>query len=213
MTAEELAPFLDPPARSGDDEIEESYIVPALVRFGGSPEIDEQGNLVYRFESRSLVPSSTLCAAEFLCHESSLGHFVRPLSQSAHLPCGGILDEAGCTSAVQSLQRSMFQNLGKRQLTCIAGSECGVTSVWHLILETTLCCTEYSHMSISCRLAEIWRRQDSRASRASCTAESVGADKGDWWSEDCCNCAWGFQRARHWHSRILARRPCCIGAD
>ena len=65
MTAEELAPFLDPPARSGDDEIEESYIVPALVRFGGSPEIDEQGNLVYRFESRLLVPSSTPCAAEF----------------------------------------------------------------------------------------------------------------------------------------------------
>ena len=73
MTAEELAPFLDPPARSGDDEIEESYIVPALVRFGGSPEIDEQGNLVYRFESRSFVPSSTPCAADFCVSSHSWG--------------------------------------------------------------------------------------------------------------------------------------------
>ena len=58
VTAEELAPFLDPPARTGDDDVEESYIVPALVRFGGSPEVDEQGNLVYRFESESSISLS-----------------------------------------------------------------------------------------------------------------------------------------------------------
>ena len=51
VTAEELAPFLDPPAPSSDeDEIEESFVVPALVRFGGSPEVDSSGNLLYRFE-------------------------------------------------------------------------------------------------------------------------------------------------------------------
>ena len=51
VTAEELAPFLDPPEKSKDGDIDESYVVPALVRFGGSPEVDEQGNLLYRFES------------------------------------------------------------------------------------------------------------------------------------------------------------------
>lgn len=51
VTAEELAPYLDPPERSQDGAIEEDFVVPALVRFGGSPEVDERGNLLYRFES------------------------------------------------------------------------------------------------------------------------------------------------------------------
>ena len=52
VTAEELAPFLDAPRpRSNADsaDIDESFVVPALVRFGGSPEVDEAGNLIYRF--------------------------------------------------------------------------------------------------------------------------------------------------------------------
>lgn len=64
MTAEELAPFLDPPPRVSD-ELDESYVVPALVRFGGSPEVDERGNLLYRFESKacpvSQVPLRLWC--------------------------------------------------------------------------------------------------------------------------------------------------------
>jgi hypothetical protein len=56
VTAEELAPFLDPPAKvEGDDTIDEGFVVPALVRFGGTPEVDEQGNLLYRFESKALL--------------------------------------------------------------------------------------------------------------------------------------------------------------
>ena len=60
VTAEELAPFLDPPEKSRDGDIDESYIVPALVRFGGSPEVDEQGNLLYRFESEP--PTTCRCS-------------------------------------------------------------------------------------------------------------------------------------------------------
>lgn len=53
VTAEELAPFLDPPAQSLDeDEVDEGFVIPALVRFGGSPEVDGSGNLLYRFESK-----------------------------------------------------------------------------------------------------------------------------------------------------------------
>ena len=56
MTAEELAPFLDPPAQNVDeDEVDEGFAVPALVRFGGSPEVDDSGNLLYRFESELLL--------------------------------------------------------------------------------------------------------------------------------------------------------------
>lgn len=54
VTAEELAPFLDPPTQTvDDDEVDEGFVVPALVRFGGSPEVDSSGNLLYRFESES----------------------------------------------------------------------------------------------------------------------------------------------------------------
>jgi hypothetical protein len=50
VTAEQLAPFLDrDPDTVGTDD--ESFVLPALTRFGGSPEIDDTGEIVYRFES------------------------------------------------------------------------------------------------------------------------------------------------------------------
>ena len=54
VTAEELAPYLDVPAAGKDADsivVDESYIVPALVRFGGSPDVDKNNNLVYKFPS------------------------------------------------------------------------------------------------------------------------------------------------------------------
>ena len=57
VTAEELAPFLDPTPQSLDeDEVDEGFVLPALVRFGGSPEVDGTGSLLYRFESGSRLP-------------------------------------------------------------------------------------------------------------------------------------------------------------
>lgn len=49
VTAEELAPYLDIEATEelGDD----SYILPVLLRFDGQPEVDEEGNILYRFPS------------------------------------------------------------------------------------------------------------------------------------------------------------------
>lgn len=53
VTAEELAPYLDvPPGKDLESTVvDESYVVPALVRFGGSPEVDKDNNLIYRFPS------------------------------------------------------------------------------------------------------------------------------------------------------------------
>ena len=74
VTAEELAPFLDvrPAGKDADSiVVDESYVVPALVRFGGSPEVDKDNNLIYRFPSlqktgRQQVELS-LCRHVFLC--------------------------------------------------------------------------------------------------------------------------------------------------
>ena len=49
MTAEELAPFLDPPSGAAGSPLDESFVVPALVRFSGHPEVEFRGNLLYTF--------------------------------------------------------------------------------------------------------------------------------------------------------------------
>lgn len=57
VTAEELAPYLDvrPINETMDDE---SYILPVLLRFDGHPDVDEEGNILYRFPSLQRTASS-----------------------------------------------------------------------------------------------------------------------------------------------------------
>ena len=53
VTAEELAPYLEPLALADPDPEstykDEGYVLPALIKFGGEPLVDEQGHLLYRF--------------------------------------------------------------------------------------------------------------------------------------------------------------------
>ncbi|XWS55996.1 hypothetical protein CRYUN_Cryun09bG0048500 [Craigia yunnanensis] len=57
VTAEELAPYLDLPSTNGVMS-DESYVLPVLLRFDGQPEIDEEGNILYRFPSLQRTASS-----------------------------------------------------------------------------------------------------------------------------------------------------------
>ncbi|KAH7554076.1 hypothetical protein JRO89_XS12G0106300 [Xanthoceras sorbifolium] len=57
VTAEELAPYLDVQSTDGT-MIDESYILPVLLRFDGQPEVDEEGNIMYRFPSLQRTASS-----------------------------------------------------------------------------------------------------------------------------------------------------------
>ncbi|CAI0462252.1 unnamed protein product [Linum tenue] len=57
VTAEELAPYLD--LRTTDMfQNDESYVLPVLLKFDGQPEIDEEGNILYRFPSLQRTASS-----------------------------------------------------------------------------------------------------------------------------------------------------------
>lgn len=55
VCAEELAPFMDVtaeqlnPRKRLESVVDESYVLPALIRFGGSPEVDASGRILYRF--------------------------------------------------------------------------------------------------------------------------------------------------------------------
>lgn len=55
IAAEELAPYLD--VRT-EEERDDSYILPVLLRFDGQPEVDEEGNILYRFPSLQRTASS-----------------------------------------------------------------------------------------------------------------------------------------------------------
>ncbi|CAN1772120.1 Uncharacterized protein At5g03900, chloroplastic [Linum perenne] len=55
VTAEELAPYLDLQTTDVNDE---SYVLPVLLKFDGQPEIDDEGNIVYRFPSLQRTASS-----------------------------------------------------------------------------------------------------------------------------------------------------------
>ncbi|XP_015898793.3 uncharacterized protein At5g03900, chloroplastic [Ziziphus jujuba] len=57
VAAEELAPYLDIETGKGKMD-DESYILPVLLRFDGRPEIDEEGNILYRFPSLQRTASS-----------------------------------------------------------------------------------------------------------------------------------------------------------
>ncbi|KAI5664748.1 hypothetical protein M9H77_24071 [Catharanthus roseus] len=60
VTAEEIAPYLD--VETTDNEDDDSYILPVLLRFDGQPEVDEEGNILYRFPSlqRTAAPQRGL---------------------------------------------------------------------------------------------------------------------------------------------------------
>ncbi|KAK9853908.1 hypothetical protein WJX84_006746 [Apatococcus fuscideae] len=57
VTAEELGPYSDVSAGNvrgehNDGEVlDEGFVVPALIRFGGSADVDDNGNIIYRFPS------------------------------------------------------------------------------------------------------------------------------------------------------------------
>lgn len=55
VAAEELAPYLDVETADNDDD---SYILPVLLRFNGEAEVDEEGNILYRFPSLQRTATS-----------------------------------------------------------------------------------------------------------------------------------------------------------
>ncbi|KAF5821462.1 hypothetical protein HanRHA438_Chr01g0014711 [Helianthus annuus] len=56
VTAEELAPYLDVDTAVKTDD--DSYILPVLLRFDGQPQVDKEGNILYRFPSLQRTAAS-----------------------------------------------------------------------------------------------------------------------------------------------------------
>lgn len=79
VIGEELAPFLDPPKANGIDDTtsslfpDEGFMLPVLSRFGGQPQVSDQGDLFYvfpRFQqsaSKVLINPSYATVCHLLC--------------------------------------------------------------------------------------------------------------------------------------------------
>eukprot|EP00966_Prymnesium_polylepis_P042697 992321-Prymnesium_polylepis.1 len=54
VIAEQLAPFLDPPAAPSSDPsrwlVDESWVLPAIMELGGRPDVSDDGSIVYVFD-------------------------------------------------------------------------------------------------------------------------------------------------------------------
>nr|GEY35397.1 iron-sulfur cluster biosynthesis family protein [Tanacetum cinerariifolium] len=64
VTAEELAPYLD--VESAEKTDDDSYVLPVLLRFDGQPQVDEEGNILYRFPSLQRTASQTSGRKEYV---------------------------------------------------------------------------------------------------------------------------------------------------
>ena len=85
VTAEELAPFLEPPpplprGQAGASSFaDESFVLPALTRFGGVPEVTPGGAVLYCFPD--LVATGALAERD----APQLGHFAGAFWATQHL--------------------------------------------------------------------------------------------------------------------------------
>ncbi|CAF1791831.1 uncharacterized protein At5g03900, chloroplastic isoform X1 [Brassica napus] len=65
VAADELAPYLDV-SSSKSATSDESYILPVLLRFDGQPELDDEGNILYRFPSLQRTASGSSRRKEYV---------------------------------------------------------------------------------------------------------------------------------------------------
>ena len=84
VTAEQLAPYLDP-SEASSSVVDESYVLPVLVRFQGRPEVTEQGDIIYVFPD-----------------------FVRTGSSISRVEFAGVASSSPLTETERELSRATF---------------------------------------------------------------------------------------------------------
>jgi len=104
LTAEELAPYMDPAdgPPAGDDLVDESYVLPAVTRFGGVPEVTADGDIVYSFDELQVSAEGT-GRAEMLMQSSPSE--IKRLAASEGISVAGLFDKEDLVEAVSTALR------------------------------------------------------------------------------------------------------------
>ncbi|KAK9803218.1 hypothetical protein WJX73_005024 [Symbiochloris irregularis] len=129
VTAEELAPYMDHKAEYSalnPENNEESYMLPALIRFNGSPELDQQGNILYHFPS--LQVSGNTPAPRPLPPRAQLEHRWQ-LTQASPSQKAGVMALAA-VNIVGVLILQTLLNSRSIALAIAKGTEVGAYAVW-----------------------------------------------------------------------------------
>lgn len=73
VTAEQLAPLLDPPSDRDESSavVDESFVLPALTRFQGHPEVTSSGDIIYVFPNFMKTGARTAGSVEIVGSRSS----------------------------------------------------------------------------------------------------------------------------------------------
>ena len=122
MTAEELAPFLDPPSGRGErSPLDESFVVPALVRFAGHPEVDARGELLYTFpELQTTSGVRVRCISRAPSSRAQARAWSRRFCGSQGCRLGAFLLEFACSLSVPALSRFFIRNFAPGWVQCLA---------------------------------------------------------------------------------------------
>jgi hypothetical protein len=121
VIAESIAPFLDPPPLPRGQErsitVDESWVLPAVLELGGSPEVTDDGTIVYVFDE--LVVSGILSEADLVLADPALAPIasldaadLQRLADERNVPIRGSGDADSLRAALQSWAASQLASSG-----------------------------------------------------------------------------------------------------
>lgn len=104
LTAEELAPYMDPEdgPPASDEMVDESYVLPAVTRFGGVPEVTADGDIVYSFDELQVSAEGTGRADMLM---QSTPSEIKRLAASEGISVAGCFDKEDLVEAVSTALR------------------------------------------------------------------------------------------------------------
>jgi len=116
VTAEELAPYMDPDNAppASDDLVDERYVLPAVTRFGGVPEVTIDGDIIYTFDDLQVSASGT--GRTDMLMNMPVSELKR-LAASEGVSVEGLFDKEDIVEAVSTVMRMREVTEGARPLS------------------------------------------------------------------------------------------------
>ena len=104
VTAEELAPYMDPDDGPGgaDDYVDERYVLPAVTRFGGVPEVTADGDIIYSFDDLQTSAAGTGRADMLM---KSTPSELKRLAASEGISVEGLFDKEDMVETISTAMR------------------------------------------------------------------------------------------------------------
>lgn len=103
VIAEQLAPYMDPPKEFDptEDRVDEAFILPAITELGGTPEVTEEGNIIYTFEDLQVSAAGTGSVLESLKGQSA--QELKQLASAQGVSTAGLYDKDDLVASLNAV--------------------------------------------------------------------------------------------------------------